>query len=343
MLTKEQIQNAEDEYFRLRGQYVSRRITKEEFDTALKQLMLQDEGGRYWMIAAETGKWHVYEGGTWVEADPLGGLQPQTVGPRSRLPIIALASVLVVLIALGGFLLASSQGLVNIANVFSSPRLVTVITATPAATNTPIPPTATAPATAVPPVPATTAPTVIEQDSVTPTPVVPTEILPSPTAVPATPSPTFTAPSPARLAATLAPSSTPKPTEKPTEAFAPGVYVTGLRSEPADPKNLQHIAFFATFVNTTGATANYRWCIDIWDPNNSKHSFGITSCRDSGAIPVGTNEIKAIDDTYRIVSGGQCLPLRGRAVWIDQNNARIPFTQPDKSIFWYNFQVCPVT
>jgi len=119
------------------------------------------------------------------------------------------------------------------------------------------------------------------------------------------------------------------------------VYVTHLRSDPAQPLNLQHITFYATFMNTTGSGASYRWCIEIWDPNNSKKAFGNTSCRDTNTVPVGVNEIMAWDTTYRIVSGGSCLPLRARVIWITNDNARVPFTQPDGSIYWYGFQVCP--
>jgi hypothetical protein len=119
------------------------------------------------------------------------------------------------------------------------------------------------------------------------------------------------------------------------------VYATSLRSDPAQPKNLQQIAFYATFLNTTGGAQSYRWCIEIWDPDNSKNAFGNTSCRDAGTIPTGTKELQALDTTYRIVRGGQCLPLRAKAIWVNNENARISFTQPNGSIYWYDFQVCP--
>jgi hypothetical protein len=65
-------QHANDEYFKLRGQLATGRITQAQFDAALKDLMIQDAQGRWWMIGAESGKWYVHEGAAWVEADPQG-------------------------------------------------------------------------------------------------------------------------------------------------------------------------------------------------------------------------------------------------------------------------------
>ncbi|MBI5876971.1 MAG: FHA domain-containing protein [Chloroflexi bacterium] len=60
----------EAEYFRLRGQLASGRLTQEQFEAALQPLMFQDEQGRYWMIGVESGKWHVFDGKTWAAKDP---------------------------------------------------------------------------------------------------------------------------------------------------------------------------------------------------------------------------------------------------------------------------------
>lgn len=63
-------QRTEDEYFRLKGQLAAGRITREQFDAALQQLMVQDAQGRWWMLGADSGKWNVYDGKSWVEGDP---------------------------------------------------------------------------------------------------------------------------------------------------------------------------------------------------------------------------------------------------------------------------------
>ena len=54
---QDQYQHSEDEYFKLRGQFDTGRLTQEEFDEKLRALMVQDEQGRYWMLGADSGKW----------------------------------------------------------------------------------------------------------------------------------------------------------------------------------------------------------------------------------------------------------------------------------------------
>lgn len=66
----EQYRQAEDEYFKLRGQFDTGRITQEQFDEKLRALMRQDAQGRYWMLGADSGKWYQYDGSQWVLGDP---------------------------------------------------------------------------------------------------------------------------------------------------------------------------------------------------------------------------------------------------------------------------------
>jgi hypothetical protein len=61
---------AEDKYFVLIGRLSAGRITQEQFQAALRDLMIRDAKGRYWMLGVESGKWFVHEGQTWVEAKP---------------------------------------------------------------------------------------------------------------------------------------------------------------------------------------------------------------------------------------------------------------------------------
>ncbi len=72
----DRFRRVEDEYFRLTGQLAVGRMTREQFEAALKNLMIQDAQGRYWMIGAQGGKWFVHDGQRWVEAEP----------PRSSAP-----------------------------------------------------------------------------------------------------------------------------------------------------------------------------------------------------------------------------------------------------------------
>lgn len=63
-------QQAEDEYFKYRGQLATGRITQAEFERRLHDLMVQDSQGRYWLLGAASGKWFVHDGQAWVEATP---------------------------------------------------------------------------------------------------------------------------------------------------------------------------------------------------------------------------------------------------------------------------------
>lgn len=63
-------QRAEQEYYGLRGRLAAGRITQEQFEQSVRELMLQDAQGRYWVLGVESGKWHVYNGSDWVPSDP---------------------------------------------------------------------------------------------------------------------------------------------------------------------------------------------------------------------------------------------------------------------------------
>ena len=81
-MSNDQFRQAEDQYFLLKGQLETGRITREQFDAALKELMIQDAQGRYWMIGADSGKWYVHDGSAWVEASPPS--PPRPPPPRRR-------------------------------------------------------------------------------------------------------------------------------------------------------------------------------------------------------------------------------------------------------------------
>jgi hypothetical protein len=68
--TKAAFKRTEDEYFKLKGQLATGRITREQFEARLRELMVQDQQGRYWLLGADTGKWFVHEADGWVEREP---------------------------------------------------------------------------------------------------------------------------------------------------------------------------------------------------------------------------------------------------------------------------------
>lgn len=80
MTNPDSLQRAQDEYFRLKGQLATGRITPEQFNTALNALSFQDAQGRRWKLGADDGKWYVLQGTQWVEGVPPQG---QPVIPSS--------------------------------------------------------------------------------------------------------------------------------------------------------------------------------------------------------------------------------------------------------------------
>lgn len=86
-MAQEPFRKAEEEYFRLRGQFSMGRLTREQFETALRESMVQDAQGRYWVMGTDSGKWYVHNGTTWVEASPYGTtLGTPAAGPPPGLP-----------------------------------------------------------------------------------------------------------------------------------------------------------------------------------------------------------------------------------------------------------------
>lgn len=75
-MAADQYRHAEDEYFKLRGQFDTGRLTQEQFDEKLRELMIHDAQGRYWMLGADSGKWYYYDGAKWVQGEPYAGATP---------------------------------------------------------------------------------------------------------------------------------------------------------------------------------------------------------------------------------------------------------------------------
>lgn len=365
----ERFTRVEDEYFGLRGRLSSGLITQEQFEAALKELVVQDDQGRYWMVGADTGQWYVNDGQTWVPAQPPGratsapatlpgqttpppatlpAYSNATAGGRGTSPLILAAAAIAALLVIGGLAvivlrsgtLSSAQIIVTATPLAPAAALATSQPTIRPPTQAALIPTATAASTVLAPMSTTAAQTAASATTV-PTTEPPTAAstattLPTlaPTALP--PSPTL---QPTRKPALVLPTATAAPVATSTPAAPPGVYVTNMRVDPTEPKNLQHLTFFPTFLNTTGSAQNYKWCAEFFQPDNFKKSFGITPCT-NGTVPAGTSEL-ATDPNWRIVSGGSCIAFLARVVYIDTSNARVPFLKPDGGDFWFSFQVCP--
>lgn len=336
-MSNDKFRQAEDQFFLLRGQFESKRITREQFDAALKELMVQDADGRYWMIGADSGKWYMHDGKNWVEAQPPSTSVPpspprfvetqpplKSSNPTVIIGIGIIAAVLVCSIA--ALIFASSQGILKIGSATATPTPTVVIVPTivaqptaaivvptiaPALPTVPpptapiIPPTAAPAAPTLPPPTATSTPTSIP----TAAPVSPTATIAKPTAVPASPTP----------------------------AVAPGVYVTAVRTDPAEVKDKQFPSFQVTFLNTLGANANVNWYVKIFEPDK-KQSFGETT-KIAITIPPG-NSVFASATNWRAVGATPCRPFIARIFYIAPDNTILEFPKPDEDAFQYYFSIC---
>ena len=61
---------AEKKFKRLKEQFETGALTENAFKAKLEELMVQDEGGDWWMIGYETEQWYRNDGADWVQADP---------------------------------------------------------------------------------------------------------------------------------------------------------------------------------------------------------------------------------------------------------------------------------
>lgn len=131
MTNPDPFRRAEDEYFRLKGQFATGRITRAQFDAALKALMVQDAQGSYWMLGADDGKWYVHQGAQWIQSVPPGvptlppahlpereaqTPAPQTLAPptpaarkTNPLPFVLIGALIVVGLGLVAFFVFNSN------------------------------------------------------------------------------------------------------------------------------------------------------------------------------------------------------------------------------------------
>jgi hypothetical protein len=167
-------------------------------------------------------------------------------------------------------------------------------------------------------------------------------VVPTATTEPTNPPPTATAPVPTdipptntRIPPTRVP-STPTPNVSPTPNLPPGVYVTNVRVDPPEPRSGDEITFYTTLLNTR-EEQQYNYCVEIFRGQDVSKSVGISTCRPVSVAP-GTNEFSS---TGWNVREGSCTQYLARAISEDLAKARTPFLQPDGSIYYLNFTVCP--
>ena len=78
----------EKEVVKLRQDVAAGRLAEEQFKAQLREMMVEDTDGNWWMVGYETGEWYRHDGTDWVRADPPGravpGPTPQPVAPSAR-------------------------------------------------------------------------------------------------------------------------------------------------------------------------------------------------------------------------------------------------------------------
>ncbi|MGH2458428.1 MAG: RDD family protein, partial [Chloroflexota bacterium] len=60
----------EQSYLQLKKLYAAGSLSAEAFDVQLKEMMVQDDAGRWWAKSRESGVWHYHDGQDWIEAVP---------------------------------------------------------------------------------------------------------------------------------------------------------------------------------------------------------------------------------------------------------------------------------
>lgn len=376
-MAADKFRSSEDAYFKLRGQFDTGRITQEQFDEKLRELMVQDAQGRYWMLGADSGKWYFYDGSNWVQDNPpvtaaavspassstptppIAASQGTEYGARSPQPAAApagersfpfvpiLVGVAIVVIAILGFLLLQNRDRLFVAQ--QPPTPITPILP-PTITRAPSPtPFGVATNIAI----VTGAPTPISMTEV-PTLVLPTD---TPPTIPASSEPPTVAvtivivtiePTATLASPTLQPSATdtpipvtathPPPTRTPS--FPPDVYVTALSINPSPAHKNETATFTARFLNTTDGPRNFDWLVMLYDPNKSGPNKGFgESTQVPITIPVGesTFHINHIPAT----GPGGCVNLYARVGWKISAFEKPIFPNTNGDPITVYFDVCP--
>jgi len=61
---------AERRFVALRARYRAGELDDATYEAELWKLVIEDEGGGYWMLGADSGEWYWYDGAQWVRKDP---------------------------------------------------------------------------------------------------------------------------------------------------------------------------------------------------------------------------------------------------------------------------------
>jgi hypothetical protein len=54
----------------LRRQVADGLLTEDECKARMRELMVEDSDGNWWMVGYETGEWYRHDGTDWIQANP---------------------------------------------------------------------------------------------------------------------------------------------------------------------------------------------------------------------------------------------------------------------------------
>lgn len=81
----------EREVAKLRQELAAGRTTEKQFKARLKEMMVEDEQGNWWMVGYATGRWYRHDGTDWVREDPPGhGLLDSELSPSPQVRPVAI-------------------------------------------------------------------------------------------------------------------------------------------------------------------------------------------------------------------------------------------------------------
>ncbi|HZQ06425.1 MAG TPA: hypothetical protein VFD70_07570 [Anaerolineae bacterium] len=348
-----EFRRAEEQYYRLRGRYSIGRINEDEFDAALRNLVVRDEQGRDWMLGANSGLWYYYDGTDWIQADPTEGVPPiKDVSPLASsgrsLPLGLIGLIAITLVGLGIVLVLA----------LNSPDLVVSNVSLPTATRI-VPPTFNVGA----PLPTSTLVASLPFSAATPT---PPPIVSEVTPVPVTLTPTLgfyvepTESSTPVLIPTVTPlaprTGAPSDTTAGSENISfdqntdadgaqsfdnlpPGIYVLGLQVLPVPARRHEPVTYNVTFLNTSGAPRSFDWRIVVLnqDKRGRNKDWGQSDVQGI-TIPPGTHTYSISYTT--VTNPGGCITLQAVPGWRREDSARMFFVSPNGNPLIVNFQVC---
>ncbi|MBI4785714.1 MAG: hypothetical protein HY782_01535 [Chloroflexi bacterium] len=377
-------QEAEKAYQSLRAQYSAGKLNNTDFEAEVSKLKVQDTDGRWWQIGVQSGDWYVHDGQKWSKAKPPAVAPPpvQPAAPPEGTPVIATSPApptptptpkaprggkltprlfsaapagrgnggglptpilvgIIAVVALVGigiivaaYLLLSGQSRGLIAGATGTPTRAPVV----------IVPTSVLPT--LPPPPPTNTPVVLPTVAITSTGGLTTTVPATRTAVLTTTVPTTgtVRATATRRPATATVAAVPAATKAP--ALAPNVYVSKLRTAPAQPNAGDPVTYYVTFNNTTNNLGPTPWMVKVFrceaactgDELRVNRSIGETPRSNANILP-GTSELAVGPLT---IGAGAC-NLVAIPYYVDPASGSVlPFLPTNgQDRLYYNFKLCP--